>query len=85
MFGILSWIFFGLIVGLLARLFHPGRDPSGCIVTILLGIAGSLVGGFIGRGIGLYGPGERAGWIMSIIGAVLVLVIYRAITRPSAR
>jgi uncharacterized membrane protein YeaQ/YmgE (transglycosylase-associated protein family) len=78
--GVIAWIFFGLIVGIIAKLLMPGRDPGGFIVTILLGIVGSLVGGFIGRALGLYGPDQRAsGWILSIIGAVVILLIYRAV------
>lgn len=77
MFGILGWIVFGLIVGALAKLLMPGRDPGGFIVTTLLGIAGALLGGFIGRALGLYGPEDPAGFIMALIGAVLLLVIYR--------
>jgi len=76
MFGIVGWIIFGIVVGLLARLLHPGRDPGGFVVTALLGIAGSLLGGFLGRVLGLYREGEGAGLIMSILGAVLLLVIY---------
>ncbi len=79
--GIISWIFFGLIVGLLARLFVPGpSDIRGCLPTILLGILGSMIGGFIGRGLGLYPADEihGGGIFMSILGAVLVLVIYQA-------
>lgn len=75
--GILSWIVFGLVVGIIAKLLMPGRDPGGFIVTILLGIAGALLGGFIGKAMGFYGPNESAGWLMSIGGAILLLVIYR--------
>ena len=75
--GILSWIVFGLVVGIIAKLLMPGRDPGGFIVTILLGIAGALLGGFVGRAMGFYGPNEPAGWLMSIGGAILLLVIYR--------
>jgi uncharacterized membrane protein YeaQ/YmgE (transglycosylase-associated protein family) len=75
--GILSWIVFGLVVGIIAKLLMPGRDPGGFIVTMLLGIAGALLGGFIGRAMGFYGPNESAGWLMSIGGAILLLVIYR--------
>jgi uncharacterized membrane protein YeaQ/YmgE (transglycosylase-associated protein family) len=75
--GILSWIVFGLVVGIIAKLLMPGRDPGGFIVTILLGIAGALLGGFIGRAMGLYGPNEQAGWIVSILGAIVLLVLYR--------
>jgi uncharacterized membrane protein YeaQ/YmgE (transglycosylase-associated protein family) len=84
MFGIIGWIFFGLIVGIIAKLFHPGRDPGGFIVTILIGIAGSLLGGFAGRALGLYGPGQSAGFIMSVIGAVLLLVLYNVLSRRRA-
>ena len=79
MFGILGWIIFGLIVGIIAKLLHPGRDPGGFIVTALIGIAGSLLGGFIGRAVGLYGPGQGAGLLMSIVGAIILLVIYHAL------
>ena len=77
MFGILGWIVFGIIVGAIARLLHPGKDPGGILVTMLLGIAGSLLGGFVGRAIGLYRQSEGAGIIMSILGAILLLVVYR--------
>ena len=56
MFGIIGWIIFGLVVGALAKLVMPGRDPGGCLVTILLGIAGAVIGGFLGRSLGFYGP-----------------------------
>ena len=79
--GILSWILFGLVVGIIAKLLMPGRDPGGFIVTILLGIAGALLGGFVGQAMGLYGPGESAGWIMSILGAIVLLVLYRMMAR----
>ena len=73
----LGWIIFGLIVGIIAKLLMPGRDPGGFIITILLGIAGALLGGFIGRALGLYGPGESAGFLMSLLGAILLLTLYR--------
>jgi uncharacterized membrane protein YeaQ/YmgE (transglycosylase-associated protein family) len=73
----------GLVVGALAKLIMPGRDPGGIIVTILLGIAGSVVGNMIGSGLGLYAPGEPAGFIMSLVGALLLLWIYRMITARS--
>jgi len=72
----------GLIVGIIAKLLMPGRDPGGFIITIVLGIAGALLGGFLGRAMGLYGPNEQAGWLMSILGAVILLVIYRVIAKP---
>lgn len=79
--GILGWILFGLIVGALAKLVMPGRDPGGIIVTILLGIVGAVLGGFIGRTLGFYGPNQSAGWLMSIVGAILLLALYRMFTR----
>ncbi len=85
MFNILGWIIFGLIVGVLAKWIMPGRDPGGMIVTILLGITGSLVGGFIGRAIGLYDSGQSsAGFFVSVLGAVLLLAIYRQIRKRPA-
>jgi len=84
MFGILGWILFGLIVGVLAKFLMPGRDPGGLIVTILLGIAGALVGGYLGRAMGWYGPEEPAGFIVATLGAILLLAIYRmAVKRPA--
>ena len=77
MFGILGWIVFGLIVGAVAKLLMPGKDPGGIIVTSLLGIAGAVIGGYIGRAVGLYGPGDEAGFVMALIGAIVLLVIYR--------
>jgi uncharacterized membrane protein YeaQ/YmgE (transglycosylase-associated protein family) len=77
--GILGWILFGLIAGVIAKLLMPGRDPGGFIVTILLGIAGAFLGGFLGRAMGFYGEGEAAGMLMSILGAIILLVIYRMV------
>ena len=77
MFGILGGIVFGLIVGAVAKLLMPGKDPGGIIVTSLLGIAGAVIGGYIGRAVGLYGPGDAAGFVMALIGAIVLLVIYR--------
>jgi uncharacterized membrane protein YeaQ/YmgE (transglycosylase-associated protein family) len=85
--GILGWILFGLIVGAVAKLLMPGRDPGGIVITMLLGIAGALLGGFTGRALGLYGPNEAAGFLMSLVGAILLLWMYRMfgrrpVTRP---
>ena len=80
MFHIIWIMIVGLIVGALAKLIMPGRDPGGIFVTMLLGIAGSLVGGFLGRLLGLYGPGQWAGCIVSTLGAILLLAIYRLVT-----
>ena len=68
MFSILGWIIFGLIVGALAKLVMPGRDPGGIFVSIVLGIVGALLGGWLGRAIGLYGPDDAAGFVMALIG-----------------
>lgn len=77
--GILGWILFGLIAGVIAKLIMPGKDPGGFIVTILIGIAGAFLGGFLGRAMGWYGEGEGAGMLMSIVGAILLLAIYRVV------
>jgi uncharacterized membrane protein YeaQ/YmgE (transglycosylase-associated protein family) len=82
MFGVLGWIIFGLIAGVIAKLIMPGRDPGGFVVTILLGIAGALVGGFVGRAMGLYNEGEPAGLILSVIGAIILLGVYRMVVKP---
>ncbi len=74
---ILWMILIGLIVGAIAKLLMPGRDPGGIIVTILLGIAGAILAGFLGRLVGWYSPNEPAGFIASILGAMLLLFIYR--------
>jgi uncharacterized membrane protein YeaQ/YmgE (transglycosylase-associated protein family) len=84
MIAILSWIVFGLVVGILAKLVMPGDDPGGFIVTVLLGIAGAVVGGFLGRALGFYGPSQTAGYLMSIVGAIILLALYRMMTRRSA-
>ena len=78
--SIIGWILFGLIVGVVAKLLMPGRDPGGLIVTILLGIGGALVGGFLGRVLGWYGEGDPVGFLMAVMGAILVLFAYRKIS-----
>ena len=90
MFAIIGWIVFGLIAGLIAKAIMPGRDPGGAIVTILLGIAGAVIGGFIGRALFGYGragadsgdisqPGFLMSLVLSVIGAIVLLWIYRLI------
>ena len=80
--GILWTLIVGLVVGALAKLFMPGKDPGGVIITMLLGVAGSLVSGFLGRALGWYSsPGSGPGIIVSIIGAMLLLGIYRLVVR----
>ena len=75
--GLIGTLVIGLIIGAVAKLLMPGRDPGGCLVTILLGIAGALVAGYLGRAIGWYEPGEPSGFIASVIGAMLILLLYR--------
>jgi uncharacterized membrane protein YeaQ/YmgE (transglycosylase-associated protein family) len=79
---ILWAIIIGLIVGILAKMIMPGRDPGGTLVTMLIGIAGALVATFIGRSLGWYTEGQTAGFIASILGAVVLLALYRMIKRP---
>ncbi|EQB31136.1 GlsB/YeaQ/YmgE family stress response membrane protein [Sphingobium ummariense] len=74
---VLGWIILGLFAGAIARLVMPGRDPGGCVVTILLGIAGALFAGFVGRLLGVTAPGDHGGFIGAVLGAVAVLAIYR--------
>ena len=79
--SIIGWIIFGLIVGIIAKFLMPGRDPGGFIITTLFGIAGALVGGFLGRFLGLYGEGDQAGYIMAVVGSIVLLLIYRMASR----
>ena len=75
--AIIGWIFFGLVVGIVGKLLTPGRDPGGFILTIILGIAGALIGGFLGQSLGLYRAGEPVGFIMAVVGSVILLLLYR--------
>ena len=85
MFAVICWMIFGLIVGAIGKLLMPGKDPGGIFVTMALGIAGALIAGFIGRALGWYGPADGAGYIASILGAILLLWVYRAlVVRRSA-
>jgi uncharacterized membrane protein YeaQ/YmgE (transglycosylase-associated protein family) len=81
--SILGWIIFGLIVGIIGKFLMPGRDPGGFIITIALGIAGALLGGYIGRALGMYQEGDPVGFVMAVIGAIVLLVLYRLFTRRS--
>ena len=74
-------IIIGLIVGAIAKFLMPGNDPGGFIVTVLIGIVGALIAGFLGRTLGWYAEGEPVGFIASVIGAILLLVGYRTITK----
>jgi uncharacterized membrane protein YeaQ/YmgE (transglycosylase-associated protein family) len=80
-YGIIGWIVIGGLAGGIAKLLMPGRDPGGCIVTILLGIAGAVVAGWIGQAVGWYETNEGAGFIAAIVSAFLLLFIYRLIAR----
>lgn len=82
--GIIATIFIGLLVGAVAKLLMPGRDPGGWIVTILLGLAGSFVAHFLGRGLGWYREGDPAGFIASVVGAIILLVLYRLVVKKPA-
>ena len=81
MLSLIGTIVVGLVVGLIARALKPGDDSMGLIMTIVLGVAGSLLAGYAGRALGWYQPGQAAGWIASIIGAIVLLVIYHLIRR----
>ena len=80
---VLGWIVFGLIVGIVGKFVMPGRDPGGFLATVAIGIIGALIGGFLGRLMGLYGQDDPVGFVMAVIGAILFLWLYRVITRRS--
>ncbi len=77
--GIIGWIVFGLLVGVVAKFLMPGRDPGGVFITGLLGVVGAMVGGFVGRAVGWYGPNYPVGLVMAVLGAIVLLVAYRLI------
>ncbi|CAM5493105.1 GlsB/YeaQ/YmgE family stress response membrane protein [Eoetvoesiella caeni] len=81
--GIISMIVVGFIVGLIARAIMPGDQKLGIILTVILGIIGSVVAGYLGAAVGLYAPGQGAGWIGSIVGAIIVLFIYGLIAKKT--
>ena len=80
-YGFLGWIVIGALAGGLAKLIMPGKDPGGCIVTIVLGIAGALLAGFVGNALGWYSQGQAGGFIAAVLGAIVILFIYRLIAR----
>jgi uncharacterized membrane protein YeaQ/YmgE (transglycosylase-associated protein family) len=80
-YGILGWIVIGALAGAIAKFIMPGRDPGGCLVTIGLGIAGAALAGFLGNQLGWYQPGEGAGFLAAIVGAILILILYRLLVR----
>jgi uncharacterized membrane protein YeaQ/YmgE (transglycosylase-associated protein family) len=77
--GWLAWIVIGLLAGAIAKAITPGRDPGGCLMTIILGIAGAVLAGFLGQQLGWYRPGQGAGFIAAIVGAILILFVYRLV------
>ena len=81
--AIIATLVIGLVVGAIAKLLMPGKDPGGCIITILLGIAGAFIAGYLGQAVGWYQPGQPAGFIASVIGAMILLLLYRLLFRRS--
>ena len=75
--GVIGWIIFGLIVGIVAKFLMPGRDPGGFVITAIIGIVGALLGGYLGRAVGWYREGEPAGFVVAVLGSILLLVVYR--------
>jgi uncharacterized membrane protein YeaQ/YmgE (transglycosylase-associated protein family) len=91
MYDLISWIVFGLVAGVIAKLLMPGRDPGGCIITMLLGIAGAVIGGFLARVLGIAGETGRFGdrgflirLVFAVLGAVIILAVYRMIAAKRA-
>jgi len=80
-YGWVTWILIGLVAGAIAKAITPGRDPGGCLITIVIGVAGALLAGFLGQQLGWYRAGEGAGFLAAIVGAVLILIVYRLIVR----
>jgi uncharacterized membrane protein YeaQ/YmgE (transglycosylase-associated protein family) len=78
-YGFLAWIVIGAVAGAIAKFIMPGRDPGGCLVTILLGVAGAALAGFLGNQLGWYRQGEGAGFLAAIVGAIIILFVYRLI------
>ena len=79
--GVIGWIVFGGLVGIVAKFLMPGRDPGGFIVTIVLGIVGALLGGYIGRALGIYRGDDPVGFVMAVIGSIVLLALYRVVAR----
>ena len=82
--SVLGWIIFGLIVGVVGKLLMPGKDPGGFIATVAIGIVGALIGGFLGRLVGMYGENDPVGFVMAVVGAVVFLWLYRLLARRTA-
>ena len=81
--AIIATLVIGLVVGAIAKLLMPGKDPGGCIITILLGIAGAFIAGYSDASVGWYPATDIAGWIMSVVGAMILLLLYRLLFRRS--
>ena len=82
MISFIGAIIIGGLAGLVAKMLTPGRDPGGFIITVLLGIAGAMVATFLGQALGWYRPGQSAGFIGAVVGAVIILLVYRAVAQP---
>jgi uncharacterized membrane protein YeaQ/YmgE (transglycosylase-associated protein family) len=82
--SVLGWIIFGLIVGVVGKLLMPGKDPGGFIATVAIGIVGALIGGFLGRLVGMYGENDPVGFVMAVVGAIVFLWLYRLLARRTA-
>jgi uncharacterized membrane protein YeaQ/YmgE (transglycosylase-associated protein family) len=74
------FLLFGLVIGALARFIVPGREPGGWLISMVLGVGGAFLGGFFGRVVGLYREGQPAGFVMSLLGAIVLVAVYHAIT-----
>lgn len=88
---VIGWIVFGLLVGIIAKLLMPGRDPGGCIITVVLGVVGAVVGGLLAQALGVVEPSESindrsffAQLVFAVLGAVIILLVYRLIARKRA-
>jgi uncharacterized membrane protein YeaQ/YmgE (transglycosylase-associated protein family) len=82
---VIVFLLFGLVVGVLARLVVPGREPGGWVISTMLGVGGAIVGGYFGRVVGLYREGEPAGFIVSLLASISLVVVYQAFTMRRAR
>jgi uncharacterized membrane protein YeaQ/YmgE (transglycosylase-associated protein family) len=76
---VIGWLIFGLVVGIVAKFLMPGRDPGGFVVTAIIGIVGALLGGYIGRAVGWYREGDPVGFVMAVIGSIVLLLLYRMV------
>jgi uncharacterized membrane protein YeaQ/YmgE (transglycosylase-associated protein family) len=75
--GVIGWIIFGLLVGIVAKFLMPGRDPGGFVLTAIIGIVGALLGGYLGRAIGWYREGDPVGFVVAVLGSIVLLALYR--------